>query len=114
AAPAALIFDSWFDLYHGAVCLIRIVEGTFRKGQRIRMMATDKEFLVTRVAVLAPRAVEVASLGPGEVGLLTAAIKEVADTKIGDTITDAERPTATPLPGFLPVKPMVFSGLYPA
>src|SRR5437879_9154093 len=78
------------------------------------MMATGKEFLVTRVGVLAPRAVEVAALGPGEVGILMAAIKEVGDTKIGDTITDAERPAAAPLPGFLPVKPMVFSGLYPA
>jgi len=114
AAPAALIFDSWFDPYHGAVCLIRVVDGTLRKGQRIRMMATGKEFLVTRVGVLAPGAVEVTSLGPGEVGILMAAIKEVADTKIGDTITDAERPAAKPLPGFLPVKPMVFSGLYPA
>jgi GTP-binding protein LepA len=114
-APAsALIFDSWFDPYHGAVVLIRVVDGTLRKGQRIRMMATGKEFLVTRVGVLAPRAVEVESLGPGEVGILMAGIKEVADTKIGDTITDAERPAAAPLPGFRPVKPMVFAGLYPS
>ncbi len=110
----ALIFDSWFDPYHGAVVLIRVFDGTLRKGQRIRMMATGKEFLVTRLAVLAPRAVEVAELGPGEVGILSAAIKEVHDTKIGDTVTDAERPAAVPLPGFRPVKPMVFSGLYPA
>jgi GTP-binding protein LepA len=114
APPTALIFDSWFDPYHGAVVLIRVVEGRLAKGQRIRMMATGKEFLVTRVGVLAPRAVEVAELGPGEVGILMAAIKEVGDTKIGDTITDAERPAAAPLPGFRPVKPMVFSGLYPA
>src|SRR3989442_4178299 len=78
------------------------------------MMATGKEFLVTRVGVLAPRAVEVAALGPGEVGILMAAIKEVGDTKIGDTITDADASAAAPLPGFRPVKPMVFSGLYPA
>src|SRR5262250_25193 len=77
-------------------------------------MAVGKEFLVTRVCVLAPRAVEVPSLGPGEVGIFSAAIKEVADTKIGDTVTDAERPAASPLPGFRPVKPMVFAGLYPA
>jgi GTP-binding protein LepA len=114
APPTALIFDSWFDPYHGAVCLVRLFEGTLRKGQRILMMATGKEFLVTRVGVLAPAAVEVAALGPGEVGILMAAIKEVADTKIGDTITDAEHPAAAPLPGFRPVKPMVFSGLYPA
>src|SRR5207245_2046627 len=110
----ALIFDSWFDPYHGAVVLVRVFDGQLAKGRRIRMMATGKEFLVTRVGVLAPRAVEVAALGPGEVGVLMAAIKEVGDTKIGDTITDADRPAAAPLPGFLPVKPMVFSGLYPA
>jgi len=114
APPRALIFDSWFDPYHGAVVLVRMVDGTFRKGQRIRMMATGKDFTLTRVAVLAPRTVEVPELGPGEVGLLTAAIKEVADTKIGDTVTDADRPASAPLPGFKPVKPMVFSGLYPA
>ena len=114
APGRALIFDSWFDPYHGAVVLMRVVDGTFAKGQRIKMMATGKDFLVTRLCVLAPRAVEVAELGPGEVGVLMAAIKEVADTKIGDTITQAERPAATPLPGFRPIKPMVFSGLYPA
>jgi GTP-binding protein LepA len=114
APTTALIFDSWFDPYHGAVVLVRVFDGQLTKGQRIRMMATGKEFLVTRVGVLAPRAVEATSLGPGEVGILMAAIKEVHDTKIGDTITDAERPAAAPLPGFRPVKPMVFSGLYPA
>jgi GTP-binding protein LepA len=113
APPRALIFDSWFDPYHGAISLVRVVDGTLTKGQRIRLMAVGKEFLVTRLAVLAPRAVEVASLGPGEVGIVSAAIKEVADTKIGDTVTDAERPAAEPLPGFVPVKPMVFAGLYP-
>src|SRR5256886_16424104 len=115
AAPTtALVFDSWFDPYHGAVVLVRVFDGTLRKGQRIRMMSTGKEFLVTRVGVLAPRALEVTELGPGEVGIAMAAIKEVHDTKIGDTITDAERPAAALLLGFRPVKPMVFSGLYPA
>ncbi|TMB45884.1 MAG: elongation factor 4 [Deltaproteobacteria bacterium] len=114
APTAALIFDSWFDPYHGAVVLVRVFDGTLRKGQRIRMMSTGKEFLVTRVGVLAPRAVEVPELGPGEVGIAMAAIKEVHDTKIGDTITDAERPAAASLLGFRPVKPMVFAGLYPA
>jgi GTP-binding protein LepA len=115
AAPTrALIFDSWFDPYHGAVVLIRVMDGMLRKGQRIRLMAVGKEFVVTRLCVLAPRAVEVPELRPGEVGILSAAIKEVADTRIGDTVTDAERPAAEPLPGFRPVKPMVFSGLYPA
>ncbi len=114
APPRALIFDSWFDPYHGAVSLIRVVDGTLRKGQRIRLMAVGKEFLITRLAVQAPRAVEVQELGPGEVGMLSAAIKEVADTKIGDTITDADQPAAEPLAGFQPVKPMVFAGLYPS
>ncbi|MFN8542907.1 MAG: translation elongation factor 4 [Candidatus Binatia bacterium] len=112
--PRALVFDSWYDPYHGAVVLVRVMDGTLRKGQRIRLMATGKEFLTTRLAVLAPRAVDVPELGPGEVGILAAAIKEVQDTKIGDTVTDADRPAAAPLPGFKPVKPMVFSGLYPA
>jgi len=114
APTTALIFDSWFDPYHGAVVLVRVFDGRLVKGQQIRMMSTTKTFLVTRLAVLAPRAVDVDTLGPGEVGLVMAAIKEVADTKIGDTITDADRPAAAPLPGFRPVKPMVFSGLYPA
>jgi GTP-binding protein LepA len=110
----ALIFDSWFDPYHGAVSLVRVVDGVLGKGERIRLMAVGKEFGVTRVCVLAPRAVEVDALGPGEVGIFSAAIKEVQDTRIGDTVTDAERPATEPLPGFRPVKPMVFSGLYPA
>jgi GTP-binding protein LepA len=109
----ALIFDSWFDPYHGAVSLVRVMEGTLSKGQKVRPMAVGKDFLVTRVCVLAPRAVEVPSIGPGEVGIFSAAIKEVADTKIGDTVTDAERP-APALAGFTAVKPMVFAGLYPA
>jgi GTP-binding protein LepA len=109
----ALIFDSWFDPYHGAVSLVRVMEGTLSKGQKVRPMAVGKDFLVTRVCVLAPRAVEVPSIGAGEVGIFSAAIKEVADTKIGDTVTDAERP-APALPGFTAVKPMVFAGLYPA
>ena len=115
AAPTtALVFDSWFDPYHGAVVLVRVFDGRLTRGQRIRLMAVGKEFTVTRLAVLAPRAVEVPALGPGEVGILMAAIKEVGDTKIGDTITDAERPASAPLPGLRPIKPMVFSGLYPA
>ena len=114
-APAqALIFDSWFDPYHGAVSLIRVQTGTLRHGERIRLMAVGKEFSITRLCVLSPRPVEVPALGPGEVGLLMAAIKTVAETRIGDTITHAERPAAAPLPGFRPSKPMVFSGLYPA
>jgi GTP-binding protein LepA len=114
APPRGLIFDSWFDPYLGAVSLIRMVDGSLSKGQRIRLMAVGKEFTITRLAVLAPRAVEVQTLGPGEVGMMSAAIKEVADTRIGDTVTSAEQPAKEALPGFQPVKPMVFSGLYPA
>jgi GTP-binding protein LepA len=110
----ALLFDSWFDPYNGAVMVVRVVDGELRPGMRIRLMATGKEAEVDRLAVLAPTLVEIESLGPGEVGVVMAGIKEVADTQIGDTVTDAGRPTTTPLPGFKEVKPMVFAGLYPA
>ncbi|GIW39856.1 MAG: elongation factor 4 [Candidatus Binatia bacterium] len=109
----ALVFDSWFDSYHGAVCVVRVFDGVLRRGVRIRMMATGKVFEVSRVGVFTPRPVEVEELGPGEVGFVMAGIKEVRDTQIGDTITYAERGVAVPLPGFRPVKPMVFCGLYP-
>ena len=110
----ALIFDSWFDPYHGAVVVMRVTDGTARKGMTIRMMATGKSFEITRVGVFAPAPVEVAELKAGDVGFLMAGIKEIRDTSIGDTVTDAARPAAEPLPGFKPMKPMVFSGLYPA
>ena len=110
----ALLFDSWFDPYHGAMSLVRVFDGTLRPGMRIRLFATGKEAEVTRLGVLAPRLTEVSDLGPGEVGVVMASLKEVADTKIGDTVTDATRPAAEPLPGFKTVKPMVFAGLYPA
>jgi GTP-binding protein LepA len=111
---AALVFDSWFDPYHGAVILCRVVDGRVRKGTRIRMMSTGSEFEVTRVGAFAPRALDVGELTAGEVGFLMAGIKAVDETKIGDTVTEATRPAVTPLPGFKPVKPMVFSGLYPS
>ncbi|MFM7737448.1 MAG: translation elongation factor 4, partial [Alphaproteobacteria bacterium] len=110
----ALIFDSWFDPYHGAVVLVRVVNGVVRKGEKIRLMAVGRDYEITRVAVLAPAIREVAELGPGEVGVLSASIKEIAHAKIGDTVTHAQRPAAEPLPGFKAVKPMVFAGLYPA
>jgi GTP-binding protein LepA len=109
-----LVFDSWFDPYHGAVMLVRVVDGSLRRGQRIRLMAAGKTFEVTRVGVFAPHSTEVAVLGPGEVGVLMASVKSVQDARIGDTVTDAERPATEPLPGFRPAKPMVFSGLYPS
>ena len=110
----ALIFDSWFDPYHGAVVLIRVMNGVVRPGDRIRLMAVDREYDVTRLAVLAPGPREVKSLGPGEVGILMASIKEIAHAQIGDTVTLVKPAAAEPLPGFQSVKAMVFSGLYPA
>jgi GTP-binding protein LepA len=109
----ALIIDSWFDPYHGAVVMMRIFDGTVRKGSRIRMMSSGKIFEVTRLGVFSPGPLEVAEMTAGEVGFMMAGIKEVAETQIGDTITTEDRPASGPLPGFKPLKPMVFSGLYP-
>ena len=109
----ALLVDSWYDSYLGVVVLVRIVDGTMRKAQRIRMMRTKASYDVDRVGVFTPKKLEVAELGPGEIGFLTASIKEVADTRVGDTLTDDRKPTAEPLPGFRPTQPVVFCGLYP-
>ncbi|HEX9661881.1 MAG TPA: translation elongation factor 4 [Candidatus Binatia bacterium] len=109
----ALIIDSWFDPYHGAVVMMRVFDGMVRKGERIRMMFSGQSFEVTRLGVFAPEPVEVGELGAGEVGFLMAGIKEVSETRIGETITLEEMPALEPLPGFKPMKPMVFSGLYP-
>jgi GTP-binding protein LepA len=109
----ALLVDSWYDSYLGVVVLVRIVDGTMKKAQRIRMMRTKASYDVDRVGVFTPKKLEVAELGPGEIGFLTASIKEVADTRVGDTITDDRKPTADPLPGFRPTQPVVFCGLYP-
>lgn len=110
----ALIFDSWFDPYHGAVVVIRLFDGLVRKGMRIRMMSSGRVFEVTRVGIFSPGPEEVAELRAGEVGFLMAGIKEIRETRIGDTITGEERPAGEPLVGFKAMKPMVFSGLYPA
>ncbi len=110
----ALIFDSWFDSYQGAVVLIRIFGGTLRKGMNIQMMSSNKVFEVAKIGVFSPDMTEVAELSAGEVGFVIAGIKKVGDTRIGDTITDADNPTGTPFPGFKVRKSMVFSGLYPA
>ena len=109
-----LVFDSWFDPYHGAVILLRIFEGGVRTGDSIRLMSTGGVFEVNRLGVFAPGPVEVESLGPGEVGFLMASIKNIHEARIGDTVTTHRRPTREPLAGFRPLKPMVFSGLYPA
>ncbi len=109
----ALIFDSWFDPYHGSVVLVRVFDGRVKKGSRIRLMSSGKVFEVTRLGVFSPGPVEVNEMGPGEVGFLMAAIKEINETRIGDTVTSEDKPSQHPLPGFKPMKPMVFSGLYP-
>ncbi|MGO9515831.1 MAG: translation elongation factor 4 [Candidatus Korobacteraceae bacterium] len=108
----ALIFDSWFDSYRGVIVLARVIQGTLDKGQRIRLMSNGRAFDVETLGVLTPKPVEVEQLTAGEVGFLSATIKNVADTKIGDTITDDAHPAIEPLPGFEELKPMVFAGLY--
>src|SRR5246127_1457054 len=109
----ALLVDSWYDSYLGVVVLLRVVDGVLKKGQRIRMMGTGAAYEVDRVGVFTPKRVELDELGPGEIGFLTASIKEVADTRVGDTITDERKPVAAPLPGFRPAIPVVFCGLFP-
>lgn len=113
ATLKALLVDSWYDAYLGVVVLIRIVDGTLKKGQRIRMMGTNAAYDVDRVGVFRPKLTPVDELGPGEIGYLTAAIKEVADTRVGDTITDDRKPVSEMLPGFKPAIPVVFCGLFP-
>ncbi len=108
----ALIFDSWFDSYRGVVVLARVIQGVLSKGKRIRLMSNGRTFDVETLGVLTPKPVEVDELSAGEVGFLIANIKNVADTKIGDTITDDNHPAIEPLPGFEELKPMVFAGLY--
>jgi GTP-binding protein LepA len=109
----ALIFDSWFDSYRGVVVLMRVIDGVIRPGMRVRLMDAEKEYPVDALGVLTPKPKEIGQLSAGEVGFFTAAIKTVADVEIGDTVTEAARPTTTPFPGFKRIKPMVFSGLYP-
>jgi GTP-binding protein LepA len=109
----ALIFDSWYDTYRGVVILTRIIDGVMRPGQKIRLMQTGQDYEIEQLGVFSPKPVPVDSLGVGEAGFLNANIKNVADAKIGDTITEIGRPTATPFPGFKELKPMVFAGLYP-
>ncbi len=110
----ALIVDSWFDPYQGVIVLIRVFAGAVHRGMRIRLMAVEKEYDVTGLGVFTPKPCPVDELAAGEVGYLMAGLKEVRDTQVGDTITEAERPADTPLPGYKDVKPMVFCGLYAA
>ena len=109
----AMLVDSWYDAYLGVVILIRVMEGVIRKGSQVKFMATGTQHLVDRVGALRPKIELLPELGPGEIGFITAQIKEVAQARVGDTLTDAKRPTAEPLPGFKEVQPVVFCGLFP-
>ena len=110
----AMLVDSWYDSYLGVMVLLRVIDGTIKKGQTIKMMAADSEHLVDRVGIFTPKGVMIPELGPGEVGFITASIKEVADTHVGDTITDAKKPCTEALSGFQPSRSVVFCGLFPA
>lgn len=110
----ALIFDSYYDSYRGVICYIRVFEGTIKPGMEIRMMSTGKSFEVTEVGVNTSRHLPLEVLGPGEVGYVTASIKNVKEARVGDTITDNKNPTGSPLPGYKKVIPMVYCGIYPA
>ncbi len=109
----AMLVDSWYDAYLGVVVLVRVMDGVLKKGQRIKLMSTNTIHQVERVGIFRPKQEMLADLGPGEVGFFTAAIKEVADTRVGDTITDEKRPTESMLEGFKPAQPVVFCGLFP-
>ena len=114
AAPLkAMLVDSWYDPYLGVVILVRVIDGIVRKGQEIMFMAAGTRHLVDRVGCMRPKLEVLTELAAGEIGIITAQIKEVAQTRVGDTITDAKRPTATALPGFKEVQPVVFCGLFP-
>ena len=109
----ALLVDSWYDPYLGVVVLVRVMEGEIRVGQKLRFMGTGGAHLVDRVGFMTPKGVLIERLGPGEIGFITASIKDIAETKVGDTITEDRRPTAEPLPGFKPSVPVVWCGLFP-
>jgi GTP-binding protein LepA len=109
----AMLVDSWYDPYLGVVILIRVIDGTIRKGQQIKFMAAGTMHLVDRVGCFRPKIEQLNELGPGEIGFITAQIKEISEARVGDTVTDAKKPTPEPLPGFKEVQPVVFCGLFP-
>ncbi len=113
ATLKAMLVDSWYDAYLGVVVLVRVIDGKLKKGQKVRMMGTGATYDVDRVGVITPKLATLNELGPGEIGFMTASIKEVADTRVGDTITDEKKPTETMLEGFKPAQPVVFCGLFP-
>lgn len=109
----AMLVDSWYDPYLGVVILVRVIDGTIKKGQQVKFMQTGTLHLVDRVGAFRPKIEQLSDLGPGEIGFITAQIKEVAQARVGDTLTDAKKPAAEPLPGFKEVQPVVFCGLFP-
>ncbi|MEM7291147.1 MAG: translation elongation factor 4 [Pseudomonadota bacterium] len=109
----ALLVDSWYDAYLGVIVLIRVIDGVIKKGQTVKMLGTDAKYLIDRVGIMTPKMIPVDQLGPGEIGFITASIKEVADTRVGDTITEDKRACIDALPGFKPAQPVVFCGLFP-
>ena len=109
----ALLVDAWYDAYLGVVVLVRVIDGTLKSGQRVRMMQQGSTHLIDKIGVFNPKRTEIETLGPGEIGFITAQIKEVAHAAVGDTITDERRPAASALPGFRDVQPVVFCGLFP-
>jgi GTP-binding protein LepA len=109
----ALLIDSWYDAYLGVVVLVRVREGIMKKGQRVKLMSTGAAYQLDRVGIFRPKQEMMDQLGPGEVGFFTAGIKQVADTRVGDTVTDEKNPTPQALPGFKPAQPVVFCGLFP-
>ena len=109
----AMLIDSWYDAYLGVIVLVRVIDGTLKKGQRVKLMSSGADYQIERVGIFRPKQEMLEKLGPGEVGFFTAAIKEVADTRVGDTVTDEKNPTTEPLPGFKPAQPVVFCGLFP-
>ncbi len=109
----AMLIDSWYDAYLGVVVLVRVIDGVMKKGQKVKLMSSGATYQLERVGIFRPKQEMLDQLGPGEVGFFTAAIKEVADTRVGDTITDEKNPTAQALPGFKPAQPVVFCGLFP-
>ncbi|MQX35106.1 translation elongation factor 4 [Roseospira navarrensis] len=111
--PKALLVDSWYDPYLGVITLVRVIDGTFRKGMKMRMMRTEAVHPIDKVGMFTPKLVETESLSAGEMGFIMAGIKSVADTQVGDTLTDDRKPCETPLPGFRPSVPVVWCGLFP-
>ncbi len=109
----AMLVDSWYDTYLGVIVLVRVIDGVLKKGQTIRMMGTGAKYPVERAGFFTPKMIQSDEIGPGEFGFITASIKEVADTRVGDTITEDRRPTASALAGFKPAQPVVFCGLFP-